>query len=160
MAAMAAVSARRMRGPSVTGCQLCWVKREISSGVQPPSGPMAMAWVMLGFVAELASVAALKPTSEDPDVGHPAVLADSASRAWVRVVACSVSLRRIRVEWRLLVRGLFESEGIGDFGDGCSAGLFAGFEGYAAPSFGALEGGLGQMFFGAAGEDGGDPGYA
>ncbi len=46
MAAMAAVSARRMRGPRVTGCHWCWVKRDISSGVQPPSGPMARAWVI------------------------------------------------------------------------------------------------------------------
>ena len=43
MAAIAAVSARRMRGPRVTGCQAWAVKRSISSGVQPPSGPMASA---------------------------------------------------------------------------------------------------------------------
>ena len=69
MAAIAAVSARRMRGPRVTGCHWYWVKREISSGVQPPSGPIAMACVpVLEFF-----------------------------RASVRVVACSVSLRRMRV---------------------------------------------------------------
>ena len=47
MAAMAAVSARRMRGPRVTDCHWCWVKRDISSGVQPPSGPMARASVFV-----------------------------------------------------------------------------------------------------------------
>jgi len=72
IAAMAAVSARRIRGPSVTGCQVCSVKRKISSGVQPPSGPMAMVCVVLVC----------------PDF----------SNVSVRVVFCSVSLRRIRVE--------------------------------------------------------------
>ena len=43
MAAIAAVSARRMRGPRVTAVQWWAVKRAISSGVQPPSGPMARA---------------------------------------------------------------------------------------------------------------------
>ena len=52
MAAMAAVSARRMRGPRVTGCQACSVKRDISSGVQPPSGPIAIAWVMAEAASE------------------------------------------------------------------------------------------------------------
>lgn len=46
MAAMAAVSARRMRGPRVTGCHWWSRKSCNSSGVQPPSGPMARAWVV------------------------------------------------------------------------------------------------------------------
>lgn len=48
MAAMAAVSARRMRGPRVTGCHWWSRKSCNSSGVQPPSGPMARAWVVWG----------------------------------------------------------------------------------------------------------------
>jgi len=48
---------------------------------------------------------------------------------------------------------LLECERVGDLGDVGAAGLLAGFEDYAAPAFGALEGGLGEMLFGAAGED-------
>jgi hypothetical protein len=59
-----------------------------------------------------------------------------------------------------LFEGLLEGGGIGDLGDGGAAGLLGGFEGDAAPAFGALEGCLGQVFFGAAGEDGGDAGDA
>ncbi len=78
MAAMAAVSARRMRGPRVTDCHWCWVKREISSGVQPPSGPMAKAWVILDVV--WLSAGWLMEVSSAADSG----------------VDCSVSLRRMR----------------------------------------------------------------
>ena len=63
--AMAAVSARRMRVPKVTCCQLWLVKSCISSAVQPPSGPTARA--MLSRV--------------------------EAFRAAVMVLSCSVSAR-------------------------------------------------------------------
>ncbi len=41
-----------------------------------------------------------------------------------------------------------------------AAGLLGGFEGDAAPAFYSLGGGLGEVLFGAAGEDGGDAGDA
>jgi len=41
-AAMAAVSARRMRGPSDTACQPMASKSASSSGAHPPSGPIAI----------------------------------------------------------------------------------------------------------------------
>ncbi len=59
-----------------------------------------------------------------------------------------------------MFEGLFEGDGVGDLGDVGAAGLLGGFEGDAAPAFGALEGGLGEVLFGAAGEDGGDAGDA
>ncbi len=59
-----------------------------------------------------------------------------------------------------LFEGWLEGEGVGDFGDVGAAGLLGGFEGDAAPAVGTLEGGLGEMFFGAAGEDGRDAGDA
>ena len=55
-----------------------------------------------------------------------------------------------------LFEGGFEGDGVGDLGDGGAAGLLGGFEGDAAPAFGAFGGGEGEVFFGAAGEDGGD----
>ena len=60
----------------------------------------------------------------------------------------------------LLFEGLLQGEGVGDLGDRGAARLLGGFEGYAAPAFDAFGGGLGQVFFGAAGEDGSDAGYA
>ena len=48
VAATAAVSARRMRGPRVTECQVWSAKSWSSSGVQPPSGPMATATESVG----------------------------------------------------------------------------------------------------------------
>ena len=57
-------------------------------------------------------------------------------------------------------QGWLEGGGVGDLGDGGAAGLLAGFEGDAAPAFYSFSGGLGEMFFGAAGEDGSDAGDA
>ena len=59
-----------------------------------------------------------------------------------------------------LFEGRLEGDGVGDFGDVGAAGLLGGFEGDAAPAFGSLEGGLGEVLFGAAGEDGCDAGDA
>jgi hypothetical protein len=59
-----------------------------------------------------------------------------------------------------LVEGGFEGGGVGDFGDIGAAGLLGGFVGDAAPAVYALGGGEGEVLFGAAGEDGGDAGYA
>ena len=56
----------------------------------------------------------------------------------------------------LLFEGGFELSGVGDFGDVGAAGLLGGFEGDAAPAFYTFRGGLGEVLFGAAGEDGGD----
>ena len=56
--------------------------------------------------------------------------------------------------------GLLEGDGVGDVGDVGAAGLLGGFEGDAAPAFGTLECGLGEVLFGAAGEDGSDAGDA
>ena len=53
-----------------------------------------------------------------------------------------------------------ERGGIGDFGDVGAAGLLGGFEGDAAPAFGSLGGGEGEVLLGAAGEDGRDAGDA
>ena len=52
-----------------------------------------------------------------------------------------------------LFEGLLEGDGVGDLGDVGAARLLGGFEGYTAPAFGTLESGLGQVFFGSAGED-------
>jgi hypothetical protein len=60
----------------------------------------------------------------------------------------------------LLFEGGLEGGGIGDLGDVGAAGLLGGFEGDATPAFDAFGGGLGEVFFGAAGEDGGDAGDA
>jgi hypothetical protein len=57
-----------------------------------------------------------------------------------------------------LLEGLLESDGIGDLGDIGAAGLLRGFESDAAPALGSLGGGLGEMFFGATGEDRRDAG--
>ena len=38
--------------------------------------------------------------------------------------------------------------------------MLGGFKSYAAPAFGAFGGGEAEVLLGAAGEDGGDPGYA
>lgn len=59
-----------------------------------------------------------------------------------------------------LLEGGLEWSGVGYFGDIGAAGLFRGLEGYAAPAFYALDGSLGEMFFGAACEDGCDAGDA
>lgn len=59
-----------------------------------------------------------------------------------------------------LFEGLFEGDGVGDLGDGGAAGLLGGFKGNAAPALDAFGGGLGEVLFCAAGEDGGDAGYA
>jgi len=56
----------------------------------------------------------------------------------------------------LFFEGDFELGGVGDLGDGGATGLLGGFEGYAAPAFSALGGGLGEVLFGSAGEDGSD----
>ena len=56
--------------------------------------------------------------------------------------------------------GELELGGVGDLGNGGAAGLLGGFVGDAAPAFYAFGGGEGEMFFGASGEDGGDPGDA
>ena len=53
-----------------------------------------------------------------------------------------------------------ERGGIGDFGDIGAAGLLGAFEGDAAPAFGALGGGEGEVLLGAAGKDGRDSGDA
>ena len=58
------------------------------------------------------------------------------------------------------VEGGFELDGVGDLGDVGAAGLLGGFEGDATPALGSLWRGEGEVFFGAAGEDGGDAGYA
>ena len=58
------------------------------------------------------------------------------------------------------VEGGFELDGVGDLGDVGAAGLLGSFEGDAAPALGSLWSGEGEVFFGAAGEDGGDAGYA
>ncbi len=50
----------------------------------------------------------------------------------------------------------FERAGVGDFGDVGAAGLLAGFKGDTAPAFGTFCGGLGEVLFGAAGDDGRD----
>ncbi len=50
--------------------------------------------------------------------------------------------------------------GVGDLGDVGAAGLLGGFEGDAAPAVGSFGGGEGEVFFGAAGEDGSDAGDA
>jgi len=50
----------------------------------------------------------------------------------------------------------FEGGGVSDLRDGGSARLFRGFKGDATPAFGSFAGGLREVFFGAAGEDGGD----
>ena len=60
----------------------------------------------------------------------------------------------------MVSRAGFEWDGVGDFGDGGAAGLLGGFEGDAAPAFGAFGGGEGEVFFGSAGEDGGDLCYS
>jgi hypothetical protein len=59
-----------------------------------------------------------------------------------------------------LFEGLLEWERVGDVGNVGAAGLLGGFEGDATPAFGSLEGGVAEMLFGAAGEDGGDAGDA
>ena len=59
-----------------------------------------------------------------------------------------------------LFEGWLQGGGVGDFRDIGAAGLLGGFQSDAAPAFGALEGGLGEVFFGAAGEDGCDAGDA
>ena len=53
-----------------------------------------------------------------------------------------------------------ERGGIGDLGDIGAAGLLGAFEGDAAPAFGALGGGEGEVLLGAAGKDGRDSGDA
>ncbi len=76
-------------------------------------------------------------------------------------VDCSISLRRMRVGRSVAgEEGLLEGSGVGDLGDGGAAGLLGGFEGDAAPAVDTFGGGLGEVFFGAAGEDGGDAGDA
>jgi len=55
---------------------------------------------------------------------------------------------------------LLEGCGVGYLGDVGAAGLLGGFEGDATPAFGSLERSLGEVFFGAAGEDGRDAGDA
>jgi len=50
--------------------------------------------------------------------------------------------------------------GVGDFGDVGTAGLLGGFEGDTSPAGYPLFGGEGEVFFRAAGEDGGDAGHA
>ena len=59
-----------------------------------------------------------------------------------------------------LIEGEFEGGGVGDLGDVGAAGLLCGFEGDAAPAFDPFGGGEGEVLLGAAGEDGGDAGYA
>ncbi len=59
-----------------------------------------------------------------------------------------------------MLEGQFEVAGVGDLGDVGAARLFGGFQCDAAPAFGSLGGGEGEVFFGAAGEDGGDVGDA
>ncbi len=59
-----------------------------------------------------------------------------------------------------LLKSLLKGDGVGDLGDVGAAGLLGGFEGDAAPAVYALCGGLGEVLFGAAGEDGSDPGDA
>ncbi len=60
----------------------------------------------------------------------------------------------------LLLESQLERSWVGDLGDGGAAGLLGGFVGDAAPAFDALGGGLGQVLFGAAGEDWRDAGDA
>ncbi len=60
----------------------------------------------------------------------------------------------------LLFEGWLEVGGVGDPGDVGAARLLTGFKSDAAPAFGAFEGGLGQVFFCAAGEHGCDAGDA
>ncbi len=57
---------------------------------------------------------------------------------------------------RLLEESWLELGWIGDLGDGGAAGLFGGFERYAAPAIDAFAGGELEVFFCASGEDGGD----
>ena len=59
-----------------------------------------------------------------------------------------------------MFEGWLEGCGVDDFGYVGAAGLLGGFEGDAAPAFGSFEGSVGEVFFGAAGEDGGDAGDA
>src|ERR1019366_1704430 len=53
-----------------------------------------------------------------------------------------------------------ERGGVGDLGDVGAAGLLGGLQGDAAPAGYSLFGGEGEVFLGAAGEDGGDTGDA
>ena len=113
------------------------MKRAISSGVQPPSGPMAREWLCS---AEWAAFIA------------------ACESAWLRVRVCSVSLSRMRVVERSVASAGLSR--VGDRWHGGAAGLLAGLVSDATPAFDPFDGGLGEVLFGAAGKDGRDGGDA
>jgi hypothetical protein len=145
MAAMAAVSARRMRGPRVTGVQAWVVNAAISSGVQPPSGPMASATGLL------------IPRVDDEAVEPGAPSGDASAEARVR--DCSVSLRRMRRGAVSRVRA--RASWVGSAISGMSVRRDCLEDSRAMRRQRAtLSGGEGEVLFGAAGEDGRDAGDA
>ena len=118
---MAAVSARRMRGPRVTWVHAWVVKRDISSGVQPPSGPMARA----------SSRCPLSRMSVGPLVAH-------SMRAEARVrdlLGLAEQDARGAVS---RVRAAASRAGSAMLRDVGAAGLLGGFEGDATPAFYSL----------------------
>ncbi len=140
MAAMAAVSARRMRGPRVTGCHVVFGEEGHLFGGPAAFGADGDCRILTCSFGGCCSKRGLQGFGEGG--GLFGFAEEDAGWGF------------------FLFERWFEGCGVGDLGDVGAAGLLGGFEGDAAPAVYTFRGGLGEVFFGAAGEDGSDAGDA